>query len=154
MGNVHGYDIECSNIHGKELFHDAKCCAEWRDNNIETNVSTSLRKRSTMMKKSIVWTKLSIRGILWTQLSLINDPVVIGLQSAKVYVFFRFCAMSRQSFFNILNATKLGKTELQEQEPRGTTAILRTSKESQRNSSGIFSQDSLRCSSVTKSIIC
>ena len=39
------------------------------------------------MKKSIVWTKLSIRGILGTQLSLINDPVVIGLQSAKVYVF-------------------------------------------------------------------
>ena len=38
------------------------------------------------MKKSIVWTKLSIRGILG-QLSLINDPVVIGLQSAKVYVF-------------------------------------------------------------------
>ena len=38
MGNVHGYNIECSNIHGKELFHDAKCCAEWRENNIETNV--------------------------------------------------------------------------------------------------------------------
>ena len=57
-------------------------------------------------------------------------------------------------FFNILNATKLGKTELQEYEPRGTTAILRMSKESQRNSSGIFSQGSLRCSSVIKSIIC
>ena len=34
----------------------------------------------------------------WTQLSLINDSVVIGLQSAKVYVFFGFCAVSRQSF--------------------------------------------------------
>ena len=30
---------------------------------------------------------MSIRGIPWTQLSLINDLVVIGLQSAKVYVF-------------------------------------------------------------------
>ena len=38
-------------------------------------------------------------------------------------------------------------------EPRGTTAILRTSKESRRNSSGIFSQDSQRCSSVTESAI-
>ena len=38
LGNVHGYNIKCSNIHGKELFHDAKCCAEWRENNIETNV--------------------------------------------------------------------------------------------------------------------
>ena len=28
MGNVDGYDIECSHIHGKELFHDAECCAE------------------------------------------------------------------------------------------------------------------------------
>ena len=27
-GNVHGYNIECSDIHGKELFHDAECCAE------------------------------------------------------------------------------------------------------------------------------
>ena len=28
MGNVHGYNIECSDIHGKELFNDAECCAE------------------------------------------------------------------------------------------------------------------------------
>ena len=48
--------------------------------------------------------------------------------------------MSRQSSSTSLNATRLGKTELQEYEPRGTTAILRTSKESRRNSSGIFSQ--------------
>ena len=33
----------------------------------------------------------------WTQLSLINDPVIISLQSTKVYVFSGFCVMSRQS---------------------------------------------------------
>ena len=33
----------------------------------------------------------------WTQLSLINDPVISNLQSTKVYVFFGFCVMSRQS---------------------------------------------------------
>ena len=38
------------------------------------------------MKKFIVWT-IEYQRNTWTQLSLINDPVVIGLQSAKVYVF-------------------------------------------------------------------
>ena len=89
----------------------------------------------------------------WTQLSLIYDPVVIGLQSAKVTCSQILCYVSAK-FFNILNATKLGKTELQEYEPRRTTAILPTSKESRRNSSGIFCQGSHRCSSVIKSVIC
>ena len=26
--NVYGYNIECSDIYGKELFNDAECCAE------------------------------------------------------------------------------------------------------------------------------
>ena len=39
-----------------------------------------------MKKKFIVWTKFFIRRILG-QLSLINDPVIINLQSTKVYVF-------------------------------------------------------------------
>ena len=87
----------------------------------------------------------------WTQLSLINDPVIISLQSTSTY--FQILCYVSAKFFNILNATKPGKTELQEYEPRGTTEILRKSKESPRNSSGIFSQDSQRCSSVTKSSI-
>ena len=41
--------------------------------------------------------KIEYQRNTWTKLSLINDPVVIGLQSTKVYVFFGFCAMSRQS---------------------------------------------------------
>ena len=39
------------------------------------------------MKKSIVWDKIVYQRNTWTQLSLINDPVVISLQSTKVYVF-------------------------------------------------------------------
>ena len=54
-------------------------------------------------------------------------------------------------FFNILNATKLGRTELQEYEPREATDIMMLPTESRRNSSGIFSQDSIRCSSATRS---
>ena len=64
-----------------------------------------------------------------------------GLQSAKVYVFSDsvFCL---GKVLHILNATKLGKIELQEYEPRKVTEIMMTSKVSQRNSSGIFSQGS------------
>ena len=36
--NVYGYNIECSDIYGKELFNDAKCCEERRKSYIETDV--------------------------------------------------------------------------------------------------------------------
>ena len=51
-------------------------------------------------------------------------------------------------FFNMLNATKLGRTELLEYEPREATEIMMLSTESRLTSSGTFSQDSQRCSSV------
>ena len=37
-GMFYGYDIECSDIYGKELLNDAECCAERRQHHIETNV--------------------------------------------------------------------------------------------------------------------
>ena len=40
--------------------------------------------------------KIEYQKNSWTQLSLINDPVITSLQSKKVYVF-SDCAMSRQS---------------------------------------------------------
>ena len=89
----------------------------------------------------------------WTHLSLIHDEVVINLQKHKSLCILRFCVMSRQSFFNILNATKLGRIELREYEPREATEIMMLSTESRLNSSGTFSQDSQRCSSVIKSAI-
>ena len=98
--------------------------------------------------------KIEYQRNTWTKLSLIDDPVVIGLQSTKVYVFSDSVLCLGKVLQQLLNATKLGKIELQEQEPRGTTATLIISKASQRNSSGIFSQDSLRCSSAIKSMIC
>ena len=59
-----------------------------------------------------------------------------------------YCVSAK--FFNILNATKLGKTELREYEPRKATKIMMLSTESRRNSSGTSSQNSQRCSSVVK----
>ena len=51
----------------------------------------------------------------WTQLSLINDPVIISLSSPRSTYFQILCYVSAK-FFNILNATKLGRTGLQEYE--------------------------------------
>ena len=55
------------------------------------------------------------------------------------------CASERST--NIRNPTKLGRTELQESDPRKATEIMMLSMESRLNSSGTFSQDSQRCSS-------
>ena len=75
-------------------------------------------QRSTMMKKFVVWTKSCIRGILghncrWL---MIQWSLVFKTQRST---YFRILCYVSAKFFNILNATKLGKTELQEYEPRG-----------------------------------
>ena len=107
-----------------------------------------------MMKKFYCLDKIEYQRNTWTQLSLINDPVVIGLQSAKIYVFSD-------------SVLCLGKV-LQHPECndawKNRVAGIRAEKDysvfddvkvrSQRNSSGISSQGLQRCSSVTKSLIC
>ena len=113
---------------------------------------TSLHKRSTMKKKIIVWTKSCIRGTLGHNCRWLMILWSLVFKAQRFTCSQILCYVSAK-FFNILNATKIGKTELQEYEPRGTTAILRTSKESRQNSSGTFSQGSQRCSSVIKSAI-
>ena len=91
----------------------------------------------------------------WTRLSLIGDEIIVNLSRTKVYVFsdsqILCCASER--FFNIPNPTKLGRTELQESDPRKATEIMMLSTESRLNSSGTSSQDSQRCSFVIKSVI-
>ena len=86
----------------------------------------------------------------WTRLSLIDGEIVINAQKS---MYSRILCCASERFFNILNAMKLGRTELQEYEPREATEIMMLSVESRRNSSGTSSQDSQRCSSVIKSKI-
>ena len=83
--NVYGYNIECSHIHGKELFNDAECCAERREYHIETDDITA----QTIHNDDEIHCldKVVYQSNSWTKLSLIDDPVIIGLQSTKVYVF-------------------------------------------------------------------
>ena len=113
---------------------------------------TSQHKWSTMRKKLLVWTKFCMGRILghichW--LIILWSLVFKAPRSTYSQI---LCYVSAK-FFNILNATKLGRTELQEYEPREATEIMMLSVESRLNSSGIFSQDSQRCSSVTRSAI-
>ena len=81
------------------------------------------------------------------------DKILYGKSffKAKMSMSSRILCCALGGSFNILNATKLGRTELQKPEPREATEILMLSTESQLNSSGTFSQDSQRCSSVTRS---
>ena len=89
--------------------------------------------------------KIVYQRNIWTQLSLINDPV-IKFQSTKVHVFLDSVLCLGKKFFN-------KRTELREYEPRKATEILMLSTESRLNSSGTSSQDPQRCSSVIKSAI-
>ena len=95
----------------------------------------------------ILWEKDS-----WKRLSLIGDVAVIYLLRTKSMSSRILCCASGGSF-NILIPTKLGRTELQESDPRKATEIMMVSMESRLNSSGTSSQDSQRCSSVIKSMI-
>ena len=56
-----------------------------------------------------------------------------------------------EGFINILSPTKLGKKGSDGSSPTKATGTLTESMESRPNSSGIFSQDSQRCSSKVKS---
>ena len=87
----------------------------------------------------------------WKHLSLIGDKTVINLQRAKVYVFSDsvLCLgrvhphpMSNEAWKERIGSSPIKATE-----------TMTESMESRPNSSGIFSQDSQRCSSAVKSQI-
>ena len=118
--------IECSNIRvipRCEMFCRMKREQHWNKS------SKFLQRRSTMMKKSIVWTKLSIRGILGQNCLWLMTLWSLVFKAPRSTWSQILCYVSAK-FFNILNATKLGKTGLREYEPREVTEIMMTSKES------------------------
>ena len=87
----------------------------------------------------ICWEKHS-----WKYLSLIGDETVINLQRAEVYVFSD----------SVLCLGKIHQhPQSNESQLLKATETMTESMESRLNSSGTFSQDSQRCSSVIKSTI-
>ena len=140
-----------SSIHGKELpEHLSLHCEQDKSHtykmfDISAKLVSELDESSGL--ETIGWENHS-----WKYLSLIGDERIINLQSTKVFVFSILCCAS-EGFFNIPNPTKLGRTGLQESDPRKATEIMMLSMESRLNSSETFSKDSQRCSSVVKSMI-
>ena len=88
----------------------------------------------------------------WTHLSLINDEVVINLQSTIVYVF-SDSVLCLGKVLQHPESNEAWKNRVAGAEPREATEIMMLLTESRLNSSGTFSQDSQRCSSVIKSVI-
>ena len=85
MGNVHGYDVKCGDIHGKEFLNYSKCCQESSQRltlkqmfDVTAQLVNNQEEINGLDK--ILWGKNS-----WTRLSLIDDEIVINLQRAKVY---------------------------------------------------------------------
>ena len=134
MGNVHGYDIKCGDIRGKEFLKLFKVLSRiMKVQMFDVTAQLVNNQEEINCLDKILWGKNS-----WTRLSLIDDEVVINLQRTKVYVF-SDSVLCSERFFNIPNPTKLGRTGLQESDPRKATEIMMLSTESRLNSSGTFS---------------
>ena len=147
MVNVHGYDIKCGDIHGKEFQsvvknHESLTLKQMFD--VTAQLVNNQEEVNCLDK--ILYGKNS-----WTRLSLIDDEIVIIFKAQKS-MFLRFCVVSRKGSSTSRIQQSL-EPELQEPEPREATEIMMLSTESRRNSSGTFSKDSQRCSSVIKSVI-
>ena len=95
--------------------------------------------------KTIDWEDYS-----WTYLSLIGDEQVISLQRTKVYVF-SDSVLCLVRYTRTTNQTLHGKTDWRGSKVHWNTETWTELTASKWNSSGIFSQDSIRCSSVKKS---
>ena len=88
----------------------------------------------------------------WRHLSLINDAVIINLQSTKVYVF-SDSVLCLGKVLQHPDSNEAWKNRVAGAEPREATEIMTVSMESRPNSSETSSQDSQRCSSAVKSMI-
>ena len=96
----------------------------------------------------IQWEKNS-----WKRLSWIGNETESAIFKAQKSMSSRILCCVSGGSFNTRKPTKLGRTELQGSNPRKAAEIMMVSMESRLNSSGTFSQDSQRCSSVIKSAI-
>ena len=153
MGNVHGYDVKCGDIHGKEFLNYSKCCQESWKSYLETDVWCHSTIGEQSGRNQWAWQNsvgkefldTSVVNWWWNshQFSMHKSLCLLG-----------FCVVPRKgSSTSRIHPTKLGRTGLQESDPRKATEIMMLSTESRLNSSGTSSQDSQRCSSVIKSMI-
>ena len=87
----------------------------------------------------------------WKQLFLVNDEEVISLSHAKFLCILRFCVMSWKYLIRSQHQILLGNDSWIGSKIHHKTDFWTRLTENRWNSSGIFSQDSLHCSSSKKS---
>ena len=97
--------------------------------------------------------KIEYQRNTWTQLSLINDSVVIGLQSAKVYVFSDF-VLCLGKVLQHPECNEAWKTRVAGIRAEKDYSVFDDVKGESAEFEWNISQGSQRCSSVTKSLIC
>ena len=87
----------------------------------------------------------------WKYMSLIGDERIINLQRTKVFVFSDYVFCLGKKHEDPTNQTLHGNKDWSGSKVHRNTETWTELTASQWNSSGIFSQDSIRCSSVKKS---
>ena len=95
MVNVHGYDIECGDIHGKEFSTIQSLVKNYEDLTLKQMFDVTAQLVNNQYEinglDKIQWEKNP-----WTRLSLIEDEKVINFQRTKVFVFSDFCVVPRK----------------------------------------------------------
>ena len=148
MGNVHVCHIGISGIHGKELVGQLSFHQDYKRSHNETNVrqiSTKCEQDEISGMETIGW-----ENHLWKYMSWIGDERVINLQRTKVYVFSDY-VLCPGKIHETTQSNGAWKTDWDGSYHLRNTETLTELTVTQWNSSGIFSQDSIRCSSVKKS---
>ena len=150
-GNVYVFDIGSICIHGKELLRQFAFRQKYKEN-------LTLNQMFEISEKLIVEQSDEIFGVSpiswenspWKQLSLVNDEEVISLSHAKVYVFSDSVLCLGKVNQNPTSNTAWENSWVGSKIHHNTefwTQLM----QNRWNSSGIFFQDSLHCSSSTKS---
>ena len=87
MENVHGHNIECGDIFGKEFLSTIQSVVKNHESLTLKQMLDVTAQLVNNQEEINCLDKILYGKNSWTHLSLIHDEVVINLQSTKVYVF-------------------------------------------------------------------
>ena len=108
MVNVHGCDVKCGDIMGKNFSTGQDLTMNSEDFTLKQMFDVTAQLVNDQEEihdlDKIYWEKNS-----WTRLSLIGDETVINLQSTKVYVFWDSAS---EGFFNIPDSNEAWKNRI------------------------------------------
>ena len=153
IGNVHVCNNGISSIHGKELPEHLSFRSRIQKTSHWNKCSTYLQDWCLNKMRSLDWRKL-VGKIIHGNACLWLVKKELSIFSAQKSTSFQilYCVFVR--YTRIPNLTVHGKTDWDGSNHLRNKETLTESTVSRWTSSGIFSQDSIRCSSMTKSNVC